>query len=285
MIDILKITIAAISLFFLSCSCGDDKDAVRRLEQARSLYDAEDFAAVKCLIDTINNHFPREIAVRKEALKLMRLTERAESERNIAFCDSLLPVLNIEFEKVKKNFVFEKDTTYDRTGKYIPPEKSIERNIERSYLRYGVYENGELFIASVYFGSNPINHTGLKLSLKDGSSATTAVVPYDGGLNYRFKDNGFTTEVVTFEGDKCRDAALFIVNAPPQEPLKAEYTGGKPFSLYLSQNDKATLKATSELASLLSKKEQLLKMKDKALKKIVLIDAKLNDADKQTATD
>ena len=48
------------------------------------------------------------------------------------------------------------------------------------------------------------------MSLKDGISAETASIPYDGGLNYHFKDLGHTTEVVTYQGDKAMDAIKLI---------------------------------------------------------------------------
>ena len=50
-------------------------------------------------------------------------------------------------------------------------------------------------------------HTGIKLSTQDGLFAETPAIPYDGGLNYHFKDLGNTTEVVTYQGEKCEDAA------------------------------------------------------------------------------
>ena len=98
----------------------------------------------------------------KEALQLMRLVERGESERNIAYCDSLIPVREKEVETLKAGFVLERDARYEEVGRYVRPEHAVERNIGRSYLRCGVNEQGEIFLASVYSGGAPINHTGLK---------------------------------------------------------------------------------------------------------------------------
>lgn len=63
---------------------------------------------------------------------------------------------------------------------------------------------------------------------------------YDGGVNYRFKDLGKTTEVVTYKGEKGLDAAKFIATNV-KERIKAEYTGGKPYTIYIADGDKKQL--------------------------------------------
>ena len=269
---------SAILLFvLLLAGCGEGKEAQMLLEEAKIMYENKHFIAAKSMIDSINITFPREIEVRKEALTLMRLVERGESAQNISYCDSLLPIRTGELDNLKKGFVFEKDSVYDEIGNFIWKAMTIERNTERSYIRCGVNENGEMYMASVYFGGRAIEHSGLKLSVKDGTFAETPVIPYDGGVNYRFKDLGNTTEVVTYMGDHCKSIANFVSAIDPKERIKAEYTGGKPFTLYLSDNDKKAINATYELASVLSEISILQKEKAKSEKKIILIDEKLKN--------
>ena len=93
--------------------------------------------------------------------------------------------------------------------------------------------------------------TGIKLSLKDGQFAETASIPYDGGLNYRFKDMGSTTEVVTYKGEHCVDAVKFIYDNE-KERIKVEYTGGKPYIIYMADADKKAIVNTFNLATVLS---------------------------------
>jgi len=206
----------------------------------------------------------------------MRLVERGECERNIAFCDSLLPIRFSEREELKKGFIFEKDTTYDRIGKYIWLTMTVERNVERSYIRCGVDEEGEMYIASVYFGSAPINHTGLAFSANDGIHAETPSIPYDGGVNYRFKDLGNTTEVVTYKGNNCKEIVSFVMIVSDKARIKATYTGGRPFSLYLTDADKKAIQSTYELALILSDIDSLQRERVRSEKKIMLLDQKLN---------
>jgi len=269
-------SISLMGLFILLLvGCGKTKEARAHLAEAQALYQNQNFEEAKIAIDTLRIRFPREIAVLKEALVLMRLVERGESERNIAYCDSLTPIRLEEAEKLKKGFILEKDSEYQEVGNYIWKQQTIERNIERSYVRCGVDEKGEIYLASVYFGSRPINHTGLKLSTPDGAYAETESVAYDGGMNYRFKDEGNTTEVVTYKSKKCIDAVNFVYGAGDKIRIKADYTGGTAFSLYLSENDKQAIKATWDLAAVLSDIEKMRLEKEKSTKKILYINAKL----------
>ena len=193
----LLISITLATAVLTGCD-GDRKAAQARLDKARAMYEKGEFFAAKNEIDSLRTFYPKEVGVLKEGLTLMRKVEISEAERNIAFCDSLLPIKQAELETLKKGFVFEKDSLYEEIGNYIWKQQTIERNVQRCYVRCGVSEEGEMYLASVYYGARPIEHTGIRLSLKDGQFATTASIPYDGGLNYRFKDMGNTTEVVTY---------------------------------------------------------------------------------------
>jgi hypothetical protein len=266
--------VAALLLIITGCDDKKKKDAGRMLDRAVSLYENKQFIVAKSVIDSVNTLYPREIDARKEALTLMRLVERGESEQNIMFCDSLLPVRIKELEALRKGFVFEKDSLYDDKGRYVWQSMTVERNVEHSYVRCGVNEDGEMYMASVYFGSRPVEHTGLKLSTANGVFAQTPSIPYDGGVNYRFKDNGNSTEVVAYKGLNCKTVANFVYNLSDKERIKAEFTGGKPFSIFLSDNDKKAIKATYELALTLSEITAMKNEKVKSEKRILRIDEK-----------
>ena len=259
----------------MASGCKKGNDAQKRYDEAKSLYENEQFLEAKNAIDSINQLFPKEVGVRRQALTLMRLVEKGECERNIAWCDSLLPLQINELENLKKGFVFEKDAKYDKIGNYIWSSMTIERNIKRSYIRCGVNEEGQMYIASVYFGSVPINHTGISFSADANIHAETPAIPYDGGINYRFQDNGNTTEIVTYKGENCKSIAHFIMIVSEKERIKATYTGGKSFSLYLTDADKKAFRATYELASVINNITGMQKEKEKSEKMIILLDQKL----------
>jgi len=272
-----KYLLTVITVIYFITGCGGGNEAQKRLEGAITLYENKQYIAAKNVIDSIHIMYPREVAVRKQALTLMRQVERGECEQNIAYCDSLLPVYIGELDGLKKGFVFERNADYDPIGKYIWNTMTVERNVERSYIRCGVNEEGEMYIASVYFGGAPLNHTGLHFSTSAGVFAETPNIPYDGGLNYRFQDLGNTTEVVTYKGEHCQAIANFILIVNEKDRIKATYTGGKPFSLTLSDVDKKAIRATYELANVLSAINAMEKEKIRSKKKIMLLDEKLNN--------
>lgn len=270
-------TIYILLITFLLTGCNQqEKEAQARLERARSMYQQEEYYAAKNEIDSLRSLYPKQLKVLKEGLALMREVEMKEAERNIAFCDSLLPIRMEEFDELKKAFVFEKDSLYDEVGKYIWKQQTIERNLERCYIRSGLNEKGEMHLASVFYGSKPIEHTGIKVSNPDGEFAETTSIPYDGGVNYRFANLGFTTEVVTYNGENGLEAMKFIADNIDKR-IKVDYTGGKPFIIYIADGDKKAIAATYNLGIVLGDIVRMNDEKEKAEKRITYLKAKLGE--------
>ena len=150
----LAICITLIAAILTGCN-GDEKAAQARLDKARAMYENNEFFGAKNEIDSIRALYPKEVKVLKQGLTLMRQVEVKEAERNIAFCDSLLLIKLEEVEGLKKGFAFEKDSVYEEIGNYIWKQQTIERNVQRCYVRCGVNEEGEMYLASVYYGGRP----------------------------------------------------------------------------------------------------------------------------------
>ena len=160
-----KYYVACLALALALTGCDNAKrEAQERLEKARTYYENNDFFAARSEIDSLRAQYPKEIEALKEALTLMRQVDLKEAERNIAFCDSLMPIRLHEADSLKAGFTFEKDSAYEEIGNYIWKQQTIERNVQRCYVRCGVDENGEMYLASVYYGGHPIDHTSIKLS-------------------------------------------------------------------------------------------------------------------------
>lgn len=269
----------ALAVLTLAGCNKTEKEAQARLDNARAMYERNEWNAAKSELDSIRALYPKEYKVLKEGLTLMREVELKEAERSIAYIDSLLPIKVDEANELRKGFTFEKDSVYEEVGNFIWKQQTIERNIQRCYVRCGVNEKGEIYLASVYFGKAPLKHTGIKISTKDGA-AETASIPYDGGLNYRFEDLGNTTEVVTYKGDNCIDAVKLIY-ANPQERIKVNYTGGKSYIMYIPEGDKKAICATYNLAVVLSDIERMSREKEKATQRIAYLQGKLTQQNKE----
>jgi hypothetical protein len=243
-----------------------------RLANAKSMYERNETMAAKNEIDTIRKYYADNVTVMKESVALLWKIQLKEAERNLAYCDSLLPTRQDEAAALAKAFILEKNE-YSEVGAYILKQQTIERNVERSYIRCSVSEKGEISLASVYFGSLPINHTGIRISAGANLSVSAGPVPYDGGLNYRFNDMGNTSEIVNYTGASM-DAIRFVCNNM-KEKLKVEYTGGKPYTIYIDEPSKQAVKATWELSIVLSDVSALIKERDIALSRKAYLEEKL----------
>jgi hypothetical protein len=267
-------------LVLLSGCNTDKKEAQARLDKAKALYAQNEYAAAKTEIDSLRTLYPKALDALREGLTLMREIEMSESERNIHFVDSLLPIRQKEAEELMKAFVYEKDSAYNDIGTFIYRQQTIERNLERCYIRSGVNEKGEMYLASVFYGPSALKHTGIRVSTPDSLFAETASIPYDGGVNYRFENLGNTTEVVTYNGDNGLDAIKFIY-ANKDKRIRVQYTGGNPYVIYIADNDKKAIAATYEFAVVLSDIEQMSNEKDKSLKRIDYLKGRLNTVAKE----
>ncbi len=261
------------TLAIVSCN-NDSKQAENLLKEAQTYYESHEYATAKRYLDSLKTTFPKEAVVQKDALQLMRKVELDEQTRNLSYCDSMLIVYQAKADSLKKSFVFEKDADYDEVGKYTSKQQKIENNVQKSYIRCGVNEHGEMYLASVYYGANPINHSQLKVSTPDGQYTETENIPRDGGLNYSFKDLGATTEIVTYKKAKDGDVIQFICDHC-NEKLKAEYLGGsKTYSFQIAANDKNAVVEINELATVLSDVERLKKEIQKAKSRIEYLKTK-----------
>ena len=260
-------------VFFISCN-NDAKLAGNLLNEAQTYYESREYANAKLYLDSLKAAFPKEAAIQREALQLMRKIDLEEQTRNLNYCDSMLIICRSKADSLKQHFIFEKDTDYEEIGKYISKQQKIENNTQKSYIRCGVNERGEMYLASVYYGANPINHSRLKVSTPDGQYTETENIPPDGGLNYSFKDLGVTTEIVTYTKEKDGGVIQFIDNHH-NEKLKAEYFGGdKTYTFQITANDKNAIAETCELATVLSDIDRLEKEIKKAQGRIEYLKTK-----------
>lgn len=239
-----------LAVLLTACSNNTEKASLL-LEEARALYEEGSLNKAKIQLDSIRSAYPKEFKVIKQGIQLMREIELKENERTLAYTDSLLIVRQQEAAELEKNFVYVRDSAYEEIGNYILKGMTVEKNVERCYIRTGVNEYGEMYIASVYYGKGNINHTGLKAEIKDGSNAETLSIPYDGGRNYRFSDNGMQSEIVTYKKE-AENGLIAFINHYKNERIKVIYTGGKNYVIYLDDFSKKAITETFELATVLS---------------------------------
>ncbi|MCP9611100.1 tetratricopeptide repeat protein [Coprobacter tertius] len=246
----------AVVLSFSIISCGKtDKKAEAQYKKAEALYEQGDYNQAKQQIDSIKVLYPKAFDQIKKGMILMCRVNLKESERNLVYIDSLLPLKKAEVDRLKKDFFLSKDEKYEETGHYVYKSEKNNPVVNRSYVRAQVSEDGIMEIASVYFGPAALHHESMRVEAPDGSYAMTKVVPYDGARNFRFVNDGNTTEVVTYKGEQMIAVAELIYNTPGK--IKVSYEGKRPYSFTLDDRSRKMINASYELAMAMKSVKEL----------------------------
>ncbi|MDR2804421.1 MAG: hypothetical protein LBB85_02095 [Dysgonamonadaceae bacterium] len=270
-----KIYLLLFAAFFWFAGCNSNDTARKQLEEARRLYENAQYGSAKQSLDTLKTHYPNDLDLQKDILRLMREIELKEQMRNLAFCDSLLPIRQAEAGAMKPFFLFEK-TEYDSEGRYM--DKSWNPSVESGFvgIKTNVTESRDLVLTAFYRSATPLRYNRLKVAIPSGEYTETQSISFDGGANYTFKDsNGTNYEIVTFQQGRDNGVMAFIY-AYAKEKITMEYAGGKKVpTRLLSQQEKDALVRTVNFATLLKETEQLSEQKEKTGKRIQYLQSKL----------
>jgi hypothetical protein len=258
-------------LFPIFFACNNQEELARgELQKAQDFYDRQEYSNARQTLDSLKIKYPKVFPVLKEGQQLVKKIEHSLQTRNFHYCDSMILVEQAKIKSLTEGFIFEKDTAYEDIGKYVYKTQSIERNIQKTYIRSYTNELGEMTLSSVYYGGRPIKHSALLVSIHSGESAQTASITSDGSNNYTFNDGGMTTETVSYTGGKDNGVILFICNNA-QKPVKATFRGEKEISVSISEADKTALLRTYNLSVTLSEIEKLKKGKEIARQKLEML--------------
>ena len=200
-----KILIIAVVAVMASCAESVEQQAEKHLNNAKEAFSIGNYNVAKQEIDSIKILFPKAFETRRQGIKLMQQVEEAEQLRVIEYEDSMIAIATDAFEKIKANYVFEKDQNYQDIGLYTIKSQAPNRNIDRTYIRAQVDELGRMTLISSYRGSSYIHHDWLKLSVGDNYVDTP--VSDD---RHEFTDLGIYYERLSFINGNDGGAAAFI---------------------------------------------------------------------------
>lgn len=264
-----------ITLFVCLCctlfSCENiEKKAAERLHTAQVAFEAGQYNEAKLHIDSVKLLYPKAFEARRAALYLMQDVELAEQKKTLVFLDSMLTLKKEAFEKCRKQFAFEKDAEYQQIGNYLHPSQVIEKNLNRSFLRFMVDERGTMNMTSIYCGNNNIHHTVIKVTAPDGTFAQT---PHSKD-SYETENLGRKIEKADYKmGEDGGVMGFIYINR--EKPLKIEYIGDRRYSTSMSQSDRKAVESLYELSQLLSSMTQIKQEQEEAQQKIDFINKKI----------
>ena len=262
-----------ISLVCLSCiliGCNNvEKKAAIKLQAAQDAFEQGNYNEAKTQLDSIKILYPKAFETRRAGNALMYDVELAEQQKTVRYLDSLLQQKEAEFNAYKKRLTLEKDAAYQEIGDYIHPSQIIEKNTNRSFLRFMADETGMLKMTSIYCGAQHIHHNAVKVISPDGSYVQTP----RSKDSYETSNLGKKIEKADFKKGNDGGVMEFIYNNR-NKALKVSYIGEKPYTTAMSATDRQALTAVYEAALQLSAISEIKKNIEAAQLKITFIEKK-----------
>lgn len=249
-------------LLLASCNSTNRKEGEAMLKQADNERINGNFNGSYIIIDSINNKFLTDTIIRHQAKMLKRQVMLDEAKRNLIFLDSIYPSIETQIQAMSKNFSLVSNKEYETMPNYYAPALLPGRNMHRTYLRVSVDTLGNLITTSVFSGPKGIKHQAIRVSFTDNSAeTTTAPVPFDGALNYQYKDGINDSELVTYsQKDALMVASMLNQAANEKKGVRISFLGedGKAkTTLTLRSNEIRAVSETLALSNLLSKRQEV----------------------------
>ena len=272
----MKIMKKAVFLACLCCtlfSCSNvEKKAGEKLRAAREAFQRGDYSEAKIQIDSIKILYPKAFETRREGIGLMQQVELKEQEKTLVYLDSMLQDKQKEVDALKKNYTFEKDAEYQRTGNYLHPSQVIEKNLHRSYLRFQVDETGVMSMTSIYCGPHNIHHLAVKVTAPDGSFAETPASKD----SYETADLGEKIEKADYKLGEDGNVIAFL-NLNKDKNIRVNYLGERSYATVMTPNDRKAVAAVYELAQLLSSITEIKREMEEANLRIEFVKRKIQE--------
>lgn len=266
-----------IALCLACMACTDvEKLAAERLDMAQQAFAAGDYNEAKLQIDSIKILYPKAYEARKAGIGLMQEVELKEQEKTLAYLDSLLGTKQTEFAAMKGKFVFEKDEEYETIGRYLHPSQVIEKNLNRSFLRFQVDERGAMSMTSIYCGTRNIHHTAVKVSTNDSFAQTPPSAD-----SYETSNLGVQIEKADYKWGED-DNVMGFVCLNKGRNIKVEFLGERSYTTQMTQADREAADLVYNLSQTLSAITQLNKQIEEANQKIAFIKKRMEERAYQT---
>lgn len=229
-------------------SCGEKestRNAKMLLSEARAAFSAKEYEKTIALIDSVSKAYPEETATRREAMKLRPDATEGLTMIRLSHADSLTATLQSRYDSIAVLMV-KVDNPELVEGYWVASQGRNQNPMSTDIIEGRVTGNGEFYMISSLNPSS-LHHHSFSVTSNSGESASTAVVPYDGEMNYRINGG----EVVTYMADGCKEIGPFAVSHR-QEPLTVTFHGEGNKKIRLTPAQTAGLATAWEFAQTLT---------------------------------
>lgn len=236
-----------------ACQSSDSTLVRTQLKEIDSLRASGLYTEALSAIDSLHSS---EAAIIKEVIELKKQIRLEQAEQELVRIEQELSELQKIINLKLNNFQLlgQEPVQWFHHNALIPEVLG-----ERPHLRAMVDSTGALRLVSVYVGSRSVKHSALRISaISNGSNQTTAEVPHDDALNYRYTDGEKHWELVTYTRTSLNNM---------EDYLGQEVKGGLRIDLLshdksvyhylMPKREQLGLYATIELSKYLKQREDL----------------------------
>lgn len=246
----------AITLF-VSCEEKAEDPAKELLDKARSEFEAGRYSNTRLLIDSLSATCPNAYKTRREAEVLRREAMIKEKERDYLYYDSVCVGMEAQLKVLLSDYKFNKNDRYQDTGYYTVPSQDLSKNVNNTFLRASVNEDGTAFLTSFYRGSK-IEYNTVKISA--GESFMLCDKPF---TSNSYRSNGVQNERCDYRYGE--DGGLMDFIAFSQGPFTVELSGGSGKHSYkLRESDVIAVQSILKLSNFITELNRMREYRDDA---------------------
>lgn len=221
--------IAGLAIAGSGCSSkSENPDARNLLAMAENDFNSGNYASSIALLDSLQQTFPAETALQREAMAMRPKVIEAEATKALAAVDSTYNA-DIETLKSLKTQLKWIKTPGMIEGYWIAPEVYRSDFMNTTGIEARVSEIGEFYIVSSVNPAGNLKHQSIGLKTSAGN-ARTQNVAYDGESNYRIGG----AEVITFSPAQSDTIGMVARNA-----VEANQAAGASVIFYGVKGEKA----------------------------------------------
>ncbi len=243
-----------ILMIFSSCTSETQKQAEKRLDQARTMYEGKEYEQSLRVLDSIQSWFPEEYSVLAEALKLQKTVALEYHGSFIKQASQLLAETEPQVELLAKNFYFTKGNS-SRPGIYEHKRQTVRNSWSRSFLKVNITEDGDFWISSKYYGKEWLDHFCIKV-YDNNLQVFSDTIPLNHPDNRKLQDGDDKWETIDYRNGTDGGVVGFIIENLDRN-LKVRFTGKKHYYIVMEKFDKEAVRDGYELAQVLSELNDL----------------------------
>ncbi len=232
----------------VSCTSSAEKKAEIDFQRVDTLVASHELSSALQLLDSIMVWNEGDFGIVGKALKKRNSLGKNYHQGVIDTSEILLKGLKSQIAELSKDFIF-KPGEPGQPGFYEHKRQTVESSWNRTFLKIGISENGDVWLVSHYYGKDWINHTSVRV-YNQSDYVLTDTIGMGHEWNRKVEDMGDKWETIEFRQGSDAGALAFIADNY-QKSVKARLTGKTFHYIVLESFDKEAIHKGWELAQVL----------------------------------